>query len=147
MSASLHDREQDAADFVVFRLQMIERSLGSTMGHLHMLFDDFLISAGRRTDIQHHHDIRSQIALDVDDVFRSEHMFGAVIRRTEFHSLFGQFHLYLIFIFRILSGISLPKSKGKHLKASAIRKYELIPMFERMKPSRLFHQLIAGAQV
>ena len=126
---------------------MIERSLGSAMGHLHMFLDGLLIGSCGRTDIEHHHDIGSEITLDIDDIFRSEFMSGTIIRRTEFDTILSQLHLDLVLVFRSFPGVGFPKSQREDLKSSAIRQDELIPVLERMESSCGFDELVPGTQI
>ncbi len=57
MCSSLYDRKKHSTNIIIFWLQMLEGSLCSTMSGLHMFFDSLFVSSGRRTHIQHHHNI------------------------------------------------------------------------------------------
>lgn len=45
--SSLYDRKKNSANIIIFWLEMIKCSLGSTMSHLHMFFDSFFVCTRR----------------------------------------------------------------------------------------------------
>jgi len=97
MCSSLDNREKNPTFFIIFFLEMIKCSLGSAMGHVHMFFDCFFVSISGRADVEHHHDVTSEIALDVDDIFWCKEMFATIVWRIEMYTLFCELYLDVVF--------------------------------------------------
>lgn len=87
--ASLDDREKHAFGVVVLWHEMFVLSLGPAMRDLHLLMKFLLADPWRRTHIEHHHDIRTEVHLDIDASLWREKVLRTIMNTTKFNSFFG----------------------------------------------------------
>ena len=102
------------------------------MGAIHTVFGVFLIGCTGGTFVECHHDVGTNLTLDLHHVLRREEEFAAVDMAGKLHALF--FHL-------------ADSGKRKHLIAARVGKNRTSPALELMQSAGLLQDLRAGTKI
>lgn len=93
------------------------------------LFEYIIFRGGRRAFIQRHHDIRTEVLLDLYHFSRGELYLSPVYMRAEKYTVTRYFSHF---------------SEAVYLIPAAICKYRAIPVHEFMQPTRFCDKLVTG---
>lgn len=89
MCSSLDDRKKYSSDIIIHCLMMFVLSASSVMCFLHVSSIGGFICSSRGANIEYHHNIGAQCALNINTSLWAEKMLRSIMRRAKVDAIIG----------------------------------------------------------